>query len=644
MAGFLRRLLGIDTFDAAQRVLRGPEPTWWGTGGVPVMDPGTPLEMMLWHRSDVMAMWRSQPELRKVVGFIARNTASIPLHVFERRGDTDRARVTDHALARALRGPSPSPYRFWESVLSDGLLYDKWAILKHRTEGEVELIQLPAWRLNFATNEVRRVTEVRFWTGDFASISDEDDGWVSIPLADLIIDYGYSPTSAGLSPVETLRPLLDETARSLEYRDQVWANAVASPAIVTRPIDAPRWSDEQRGRFVNGLRAYRNSGSKAGGWPLFEDGMTVQELRPMKSSDVLDLDGRTLTAAEVASAFHVPPELVGVRAGNYSSMRELRQQLYRDVLGPYIDAWVQALNGQLVPDLGGGRDLYVEPHMEAKLRGSFEEQMEIAQASVGAPTMTRNEHRARMNMPPIAGGDELVTPLNVLVGGQASPRDADSTKPYKAEGMKVKAAPSESEKFLSKNILETFFSRQFSTILSRLGASADWWDGERWNAELKADIQRLYLMLATDAGRRTLERAGIAPEEFDQSRIEAYLDEAARVSAEQMNDATYQQVNADPENAAQSLGAPGVRAETAATTVAAFAASFGTVEAARQQGSRSLKTWQTNSRHPRSSHARMDGQTVPVDEPFSNGLMWPGAFGDPDETANCRCSVSVTIQ
>ena len=43
--------------------------------------------------------------------------------------------------------------------------------------------------------------------------------------------------------------------------------------------------------------------------------------------------------------------------------------------------------------------------------------------------MTADEARARFNMPSL-GGDaaQLVTPLNVLVGGQASPRDSAPPK------------------------------------------------------------------------------------------------------------------------------------------------------------------------------------------------------------------------
>lgn len=42
----------------------------------------------------------------------------------------------------------------------------------------------------------------------------------------------------------------------------------------------------------------------------------------------------------------------------------------------------------------------------------------------------------------------------------------------------------------------------------------------------------------------------------------------------------------------------------------------------------------------RDSHAEMDGEIVPVDEPFSNGLMYPGdPDGPPEEVINCACTM-----
>ena len=73
-------------------------------------------------------------------------------------------------------------------------------------------------------------------------------------------------------------------------------------------------------------------------------------------------------------------------------------------------------------------------------------------------------------------------------------------------------------------------------------------------------------------------------------------------------------------------------------------AGFATMEAAKQNGSESTKTWVVNSGNPRSEHADMDGETVPVRDTFSNGADWPG---DPvlgaEGVANCQCSVEVSL-
>jgi uncharacterized protein with gpF-like domain len=42
----------------------------------------------------------------------------------------------------------------------------------------------------------------------------------------------------------------------------------------------------------------------------------------------------------------------------------------------------------------------------------------------------------------------------------------------------------------------------------------------------------------------------------------------------------------------------------------------------------------------RDSHAEIDGETVGLDDVFSNGLECPGdENGDPEDVINCRCSL-----
>ena len=58
------------------------------------------------------------------------------------------------------------------------------------------------------------------------------------------------------------------------------------------------------------------------------------------------------------------------------------------------------------------------------------------------------------------------------------------------------------------------------------------------------------------------------------------------------------------------------------------------------------RTWlATNDSRTRHSHAVLDGETKPIDAPFSNGLMYPGdPNGRPEEVWNCRCSVSAVVK
>ena len=82
-----------------------------------------------------------------------------------------------------------------------------------------------------------------------------------------------------------------------------------------------------------------------------------------------------------------------------------------------------------------------------------------------------------------------------------------------------------------------------------------------------------------------------------------------------------------------------------ALTVAGWAATHEAPQQAKQQGIKKKveKMWVTGD-NPRLEHALMDGETVPVDENFSNGLEWPGDDdGDPDETCGCNCSTEIII-
>ncbi len=295
--------------------------------------------------------------------------------------------------------------------------------------------------------------------------------------------------------------------------------------------------------------------------------------------------------------------------------------------------------------------------------------------------MTRNEARARMNMPQIVGGDAVVTPLNVLVGGQASPLDAGSqnrsagrapavkallsrasasdplSRASASDPLKVKAEPREQDAKAAAEVLRRFFKRQRGVVLSRLGAkAADWWDESRWDGELADDLYALAMTVSQEIATETLDALGVAPDVYSPARTVKCLRAIAESRSGAINSTTRDQITAAladdlSEDATKSTPAgvfdeaESTRADQGGLTLATTLAAFAVTEVGQQMGRPGVtKTWLVTSANPRPSHAVMDGETVSIDDAYSNGMQWPGdAAGGVDEVANCSCVSELTI-
>ena len=388
---------------------------WASANGIELVDPGEPL---LSYDPDSPGKGYKQPPIRTVVDFIARNVASLPLKVYRHNGDDSRERVRDSMLADVIADPWDSPLppmRFWYSLIADGLLADRMlATVALDSSGTVRLRRIPPRRWQVVADSTDQIVGVRLFEGDGVTrdIDIHDDS--------IILDVGYAFSSAkGLSQVKTLTSVLKEYAESIDYRAQVNKKSARAPFVVLR--DKP-WPDkDSHDRFQNGMSNFVNDGSSAGSGMVLEDGMKVETLTAFKPIDVADLDARDRVKIDVANAYGIPAELMGLREGNFSNLDAYRQMLFGTYLRPYITAFEQAVDRGLRGYAEPGE--YVEFDLDAQMRGNPEVQYSAMSTATGRPFMTTNEIRARMNLPPVDGGDDLVTPLNVLIGGQSSPQD-----------------------------------------------------------------------------------------------------------------------------------------------------------------------------------------------------------------------------
>jgi len=614
-------------------------------------------------------MFRTQPHLRTVVSFLARNVAQLGLHTFERVSDTDRKRDRQSPVARALHQPdvNMTTYDLIYALVGDMALYDAayWYVGPSSAVSGGTMIRRfpPSW----VTPIMANAFEVKSYRVSY------DGRYVDIDPANILPFTGYAPgrPGGGSPTIEALKDTLKEQIEASRYRGQVWKRGGRVSAVLERPVDAPKWSPEAREQFREDWYAkYTGRGPKAGGTPILEDGMTLKRI-DFNAQEQQFVEGAKLALATVASAFHVNPTMVGqLDNANYSNVREFRRMLYGDTLGPMLAQIEDRLNTFLLPmlDVDPAR-FYVEFNIGEKLQGSFEEQAAVMSTLVGRPIMSADEGRARFNLPAM-GGDaaQLVTPLNVLIGGQASPQDSGSQNlraggvraiKSDAAGVRFKARAPQSYEAKAAQVLSRFFARQRSAVLAALGAKADgdWWDADRWDSELSDDLYALALSTAKHVSAEVLESIGFGPDAYDENRTLKFLRAVADSRAGMINSTTRDQIQAaldgDLDDDAEGSTPAGVfevaessRVPSAAAALVTTFSAFATTEAVKQvAGDRATKTWITTSGNPRASHAAMNGETVGVEELFSNGMNWPGdPAGGPDEVAGCYCDVEINIR
>lgn len=597
-------------------------------------------------------IYERQPAVRTVVRFGARNIAQLGLHAFHRDGE-DRQRLrSDTPLGRFVRRPNPhlTMWSWLFGVEADLMIFDLHISVKVRVGDDLHLFPVPVEFVEPVGKSWMRPDGYRIGGRNGREFT----------LEELFVVHGFHPSNRwnGCPPMEALRRVLAGDDSAEEFRSNYWERGAQITGVIERPTEAPSWSSGAKDRFTSMWQSrYSGGGAAVGGTPLLEDGMTYKPVGG-NAKDAQYVESRKLTREEVAAVYGYPPPLVGIMDNaNYSNVKEYRAALYQDVLGSDIQQLEQELLLQVVPDFGDPDDDYLEFNVLEKLRGTFEEQAQVFSTAVGGPWMSRSEARARVNLPHLDAADELIVPLNVIEGGQASPRD--SAPPKALTGAKAKPRPiaahvDDDHLAAFTSTLADSFTRQLHAVRTALGAGktrgrkavpADVFDRARWDAELAADLTATSETVAGAVAGDVYARAGLNAADASAAPMAKWLAKKAKATAVELNDTTADLLGAaldsDDVDAAVTtvLDPDGGRAGIDALSITAAVVGFAFVDTARAVGY-GAKQWVVTS--AKSRHPELDGETVGIDDTFSNGARWPGdSAAGADQAAGCTCDMQI---
>jgi HK97 family phage portal protein len=323
-----------------------------------------------WTPRDYAALanegFAKNPVAYRCVRLIAEAAASTPLAVF-----VDGQRADDHPLKRLLDRPNPEQGGpdLMEAFFG-GLQVAGNAYLEAAGDGSpTELYALRPDRMTV-------VPGPRGWplaydyqaAGRTARIARDADGW--LPVLHLKL---FNPTNDhyGFSPLEAAAFAIDVHNASSAWNKALLDNSARpSGALVYSSRDAgDRLSDEQFDRLKAEL-ANAHSGQANAGRPLLLEGGLDWRAMSLTPAEMDFTEGKHAAAREIALAFGVPPQLLGIPGDNtYANYREANAAFWRGTVAPLAERVARALTGWLAAKFPGARiapDLDAVPALSAE--------------------------------------------------------------------------------------------------------------------------------------------------------------------------------------------------------------------------------------------------------------------------------------
>jgi HK97 family phage portal protein len=389
-----------------------------------VVSPG----QATWSGRDYKAFAREAYQMNVVayqaVNRVADAVAGVDWAVY--KGDTEQE---SHSIVQLLKRPNPhqSGKEYFRALVSYYMLSGNSYTERLEVSGETkELYQLRPDRMSIvpSTQGDPSAFVHASESGAKTTFAAQDDSIWHMKAFNPTNDwYGQSPVEAGAFAV-------DQSNEAMKWIQALLQNGSRPSGAVKVPADNPL-SDEDFTNLKNEItESY--TGSRNGGRPMLLQGVDWVQLG-LSPSDMGILETKFSASRDIALAFGVPPQLIGIPGDNtYANYSEARISFWEDTVIPLVDLIAADLTAWL-----GRRDgVEVRPALE-KVPAIVEKRQSLWQMIDASTDLTVNEKRKIKGYPEIKGGDVL------LVGsGLIGLEDASASLALEPGGQAGEGAPS----------------------------------------------------------------------------------------------------------------------------------------------------------------------------------------------------------
>lgn len=374
------------------------------------------------YQASVQEGYAQNPIVYRAVTLIARSVASVPWMIHGKGH-----RLTQHPLLTVLNSPNPwqGGAGLIESVVSYLLLAGNSYLqaITTSTGQPLEIHTLRPDRMTLTLDRQGLLTGYQY-----KGSGHEHVGFPYEPDAaknEILHVRLFHPLQEtyGMSPLEAASLAIDQHNAVAQHNLSLLENGGRpTGALMIKHGSAQPFqlTPEQRHDLKQQVQETFSGSRNAGKVLVLEGNMEWKEMgASLKDSDYVE--GKHLSAREIAQVFGVPPILVGVPGdATFANYREARLHFWEDTVLPLLETLTCELNRWLAPRYG--RDVQLGYDTDAI--PALSPKREIVWGKIAkAHFLTLNEKRQAIGYPPLPGGDRFESPLRHDTMGAVSQED-----------------------------------------------------------------------------------------------------------------------------------------------------------------------------------------------------------------------------
>ena len=341
------------------------------------------------------------PTVYACISIIANQFASLPGDVVSEDGGEKLKSHPTYKLLKDEPNEYMSAFDFKKCMITQcGLFGSSYAFIEKDTLGyPTSWLPLPSmavtpWRVNG-----RLVYSVML----------NGHQHVVTPDQMLVLHWDTADGICGMSPVQQC-PNLIGLARALEqYANKFFSNGAQPGGVLEFPTGM---NSEARKSFIADWKALYSGIRNAWGVIPLQSGMAYKATG-ISPRDALAIEEQIHTNRQIAMLFQVPGFFLGDLEKSTMNNTEMGYISFREqAIAPRVISWEQELERKCILE----REkpiLRVRFNMDSILRSTTLERYQAQKVAIEAGFKSRNTVCAEEGLPPVEGGDVVLTPLNM---------------------------------------------------------------------------------------------------------------------------------------------------------------------------------------------------------------------------------------